>query len=66
MTLLDTIDYYLDQILGEMECISWEIREGTNHPDCNQDTLTEDYDLCKENYDNLQKIKTILENLKND
>ncbi len=66
MTLLDTINYYLNEASGEMEGLSWEIREETNYEDCNLDSLTELYDFYKENYENLQKIKAILENLKND
>ncbi len=60
MTLLDTINYYLDEAEGDMESLSWEIREETNYEDCNLDSLTELYDFHKENYENLQKIKKMI------
>ena len=56
MTLLDTLNYYLEEASGQMEELSWEIREETNY--------SELYDFHKENYDNLKQIKSIIEKLK--
>jgi len=64
MTLLDTLNYYLEEASGEMESLSWEIREETNYTENNIDYLTECYDFHKENYDNLKQIKSIIEELK--
>jgi len=64
MTLLDTLNYYLEEASGEMESLSWEIREETNYTENNIDHLTECYDFNKELYDNLKQIKSIIEKLK--
>ena len=64
MTLLDTLNYYLEEASGEMESLSWEIREETNFEDNNIEHLTECYDFNKELYDNLKQIKSIIEELK--
>lgn len=64
MTLLDTLNYYLEEASGEMESLSWEIREETNFEDNNIEYLTECYDFNKELYDNLKQIKSIIEELK--
>ena len=64
MTLLDTLNYYLEEASGQMEELSWEIREETNYEDNNIESLSELYDFHKENYDNLKQIKSIIEELK--
>jgi hypothetical protein len=64
MTLLDTLNYYLEEASGQMEELSWEIREETNYEDNNIEYLTECYDFNKELYDNLKQIKSIIEELK--
>ncbi len=61
MTLLDTLNYYLAEASGEMESLSWEIREETNYEDNNIESLSELYDFHKENYDNLLKLKSMIE-----
>jgi hypothetical protein len=61
MTLLDTLNYYLDEASGEMESLSWEIREETNYEDNNIESLSELYDFHKENYDNLLKLKSMID-----
>jgi hypothetical protein len=63
MTLLDTLNYYLEEASGEMESLSWEIREETNYTENNIESLSELYDFHKENYDNLKQIKSIIEEL---
>lgn len=64
MTLLDTLNYYLEEASGEMESLSWEILEETNYEDNNIEGLSELYDFQKELYDNLKQIKSIIEELK--
>ena len=61
MTLLDTLNYYLEEASGQMEELSWEIREETNYENGNLDGLTELYDFHKENYDNLLKLKNMID-----
>ena len=61
MTLLDTLNYYLEEASGQMEELSWEIREETNYEDNNIESLSELYDFHKENYDNLLKLKSMID-----
>ena len=63
MTLLETLDYFLIETAADMESLSWEIREETNFEDNNVEGLSEVYDFDKELYDNLQQIKSIIEQL---
>ena len=61
MNLLDTLNYYLEEASGQMEELSWEIREETNYEDYNIESLSELYDFHKENYDNLLKLKSMID-----
>lgn len=63
MTLFDTIDYFLQQTAGDMESLSWEIREELNQEDSDTSWMEEEYDINKENYDNLLIIKSELARL---
>ena len=63
MTLLETLEYFLTETAADMESLSWEIREETNFEDNNVEGLSEVYDFDKELYDNLQQIKSIIEQL---
>jgi hypothetical protein len=63
MTLFDTIDYYLQQTAGDMESLSWEIREESNYEDHDTTWLEEEYDINKENHENLLLIKSELARL---
>ena len=63
MTLLETLDYFLTETAADMDSLSWEIREETNFEDNNIEGLSEVYDFNKELYDNLQQIKSIIEQL---
>ena len=77
MTLLETLEYFITKTAEDMDDLSWEIREETNFADNNiehlEETnfehnaiehLTECYDFEKELYDNLKKIKSIIEEVK--
>ena len=61
MTLLETLDYYLNETSAYMNELSWEIREETNYEDSNTENLCDEYDFNKELHDNLQLIKSIIE-----
>ena len=63
MTLLETLEYFLTETAADMEGLSWELREETNYEDNNTEYLAEVYDFNKELYDNLQQIKSIIEQL---
>ena len=41
MTLLETLDYYLNETSSYMEELSWEIREETNYEDNNVESLSD-------------------------
>jgi hypothetical protein len=60
MTILDTIDWFIDELEGDLECLSWEIREETNFEDNNIDWLSEQYDEKEKHLNNLQEIKNII------
>ena len=61
MTLIDTINYFIPQLEGDLEDLSWQIREETNYEDCSLDWLCEQYDAVEDHLQNLQKIKSIIE-----
>lgn len=61
MSLIDTLEYFIDQIEGDLEEIAWEIQEETNFEDNSIDWLSEQYDYKLEHLNNLKQIKTILE-----
>ena len=63
-TLIDTIDWFIDELEGDLECLSWEIREETNFEDNSIDWLSEQYDEKEKHLENLKRIKSILENYK--
>ena len=63
MTLLETLDYYLNETSAYMEELSWEIREETNYEDNNVESLSDEYDFNQQLHDNLQKIKSAIEHL---
>ena len=61
MNLLQTLEYFMDETASYMEELSWEIREETNYEDNNVESLSEEYDFNQQLYDNLLKIKSIVE-----
>ncbi len=63
MTLLETLDYYLNETSAYMNELSWEIREEINYEDNNVESLSHEYDFNQELHDNLLKIKSELARL---
>ena len=61
MNLLETLEYFLTETAADMDGLSWEIREETNYEDNNIESLSELYDFHKENYDNLLKLKSMID-----
>ena len=61
MNLLETLEYFLTETAADMDGLSWEIREETNFEDNNIESLSELYDFHKENYDNLLKLKSMID-----
>jgi hypothetical protein len=65
MTILDTINWFIDELEGDLECLSWEIREETNFEDNSIDWLSEQYDEKEKHLNNLQEIKNIIMQMEN-
>ena len=66
MTLIDTLEYFIDDTRARCSDIEWEIREETNyaHEEGHQermDSFCEEYDEHKERLDDLLQIKSIVE-----
>ena len=56
MTKTETIKFLINQIEGDLEDLSWQIREETNFEDNSVDDLSEEYDEKKEHLENLKSI----------
>jgi arginyl-tRNA synthetase len=65
MTLIDTLEYFIDDVGQHLECLAWEIQEETNYDDEGHqerfDDFCEQYDEHKARLDDLEKIKSIIE-----
>ena len=62
MSLLDTLNYFIQDQEGHLQCLEWDIREETNHEVNDIDWYVEQYDLTKQRIEDLKQIKTIIEN----
>jgi len=66
MSLLDTLEYFIDDVEQHLGCLEWEIREETNYDDEGHrerfDDFCEQYDEHKARLEDLKQIKTMLEN----
>ncbi len=62
MSLLDTLEYFIDDVEQHLGCLEWDIREETNYENNNLDWYCEQYDEVKERLEDLKQIKTMLEN----
>jgi hypothetical protein len=65
MTLLDTLEYFIDDTQAHLSDIEWEIREETNYDDDGHEErmeqFCEEYDDHKERLEDLKIIKSIIE-----
>jgi hypothetical protein len=65
MTLLDTLEYFIDDTQAHLSDIEWEIREETNYDDDGHEErmeqFCEEYDEHKERLEDLKMIKSIIE-----
>ncbi len=65
MTLLDTLEYFIDDTQAHLSDIEWEIREETNYDDDGHqermEQFCEEYDEHKERLEDLKIIKSIIE-----
>lgn len=66
MTLLETLNHFIQEQEANLESISWEIHEETNYTDEHHsqvmENLSEDYDVQNEHLINLKLIKHFLMN----
>jgi hypothetical protein len=62
MSLIDTLNYFIEDQEGHLQCLEWDIREETNHEVNDLDWYCEEYDIAKQRVEDLKQIKTILEN----
>jgi len=65
MTLIDTLEYFIDDEGQNLECLAWEIQEETNYDDEGHqerfDYFCEQYDEHKARLEDLKTIKSIIE-----
>ena len=61
MSLIDTLNHFIQDQKGHLQCLEWDIREETNQENPDLDWYCEEYDLTKERIEDLQKIKSIIE-----
>ena len=64
MSLLDTLEYFIDDTQAHLSDIEWEIREETNYDDDGHEErmeqFCEEYDDHKERLEDLKTIKSII------
>jgi predicted GNAT superfamily acetyltransferase len=63
MSLIDTLNYFINDQEGDLQCLEWDIREETNYENNNIDWYCEEYDEVKQRIEDLKQIKTIVEHL---
>ena len=63
MTLIETLDYFIQDQQGELQGLEWDIREETNREDPDLDWYCNEYDEVKGRLENLEKIKSIIAKL---
>jgi hypothetical protein len=65
MSLLDTLEYFINDTQAHLSDIEWEIREETNYDDDGHEErmeqFCEEYDEHKERLEDLKTIKSIIE-----
>jgi hypothetical protein len=62
MTLIETLDYFIEDVEGILQCLEWDIREETNYETNNLDWYFERQSLYKQRLANLKQIRTMIEN----
>ena len=65
MSLIDTLEYFIDDTRSRLSDVEWEIREETNYDDDGHqermDDFCEQYDEIEVRLQDLEKIKSIIE-----
>ena len=60
MSLLATIDLFIEELEADLEEISWDIKEETNFEDNSLDYLSDLYDDKEQHLQNLKEIRRLL------
>ena len=60
MTLIKTLNHFIEDQQGHLQCLEWDIREETNHEVNDLDWYCEEYDDTKKRLEDLEKIKSII------
>ena len=65
MSLIDTLEYFIDDTRARLSDVEWEIREETNYDDdlhqSRMNDFCEQYDEIEVRLQDLEKIKSIIE-----
>jgi uncharacterized protein YfkK (UPF0435 family) len=62
MTLIDTLNYFIEAEQAELTDLEWQIKEETNYEENNIEDLSDWYDCVKQRLEDLEIIKNIIEN----
>ena len=60
MTLLDTLNYFIEDQKGHLQCLEWDIKEELNQEKPDIDWYCEEYDIAKQRVEDLQEIKLMI------
>ncbi len=56
-SFIDTINMFIEELEGDLEDLSWQIREETGYEDNNIDWLSNEWDEKANHLENLKKMK---------
>jgi hypothetical protein len=63
MSLINTLEYFIQDQQGHLQGLEWDIREETNQENPELDWYCEEYDLTKERLEDLETVKSELARL---
>jgi hypothetical protein len=63
MTFIETINHFIQDTEGNLQCYEWDIRDELNREEPDITWYTEQYDLCKKRIEDLEAIKSELARL---
>jgi hypothetical protein len=60
MTLIDTLNYFIQDQQAHQQCLEWDIREELNQEEPDITWYCEEYDETKQRIEDLETIKNFL------
>lgn len=60
MSLLDTLNFFIQDQQGHQQCLEWDIREELNQEEPDITWYCEEYDCTKQRHEDLETIKNFL------